>query len=94
MTDPESQGRRRRRFVERIAALRPPDVRRQGPPEAIDLASLSRRIDQLEATLEGLQDSVYRESKRHEADIQELQRQIEPGALSQAIEAHARKRGL
>jgi hypothetical protein len=92
MNDPDTPGRRRRRFVERITALRPPDPRRQ--VEATDLESLRRRVDHLEATLEGLQDSVFRESQRHQAEIQELQRQIEPGAMSQSIEADARKRGL
>jgi hypothetical protein len=92
MNDPDTPGRRRRRFVERIAALRPPDPRRQA--EGTDLESLRRRVDHLEATIEGLQDSVYRESQRQQAEIQELQRQIEPGEISKAIEADARKRGL
>jgi hypothetical protein len=86
---------RRRRFIERIATLRGAEARRPpSPTPAGELESLRVRVDHLEAALEGLQDSVYRESRRREAEIEELQRQIEPGAMARALEADVRKRGL
>jgi hypothetical protein len=95
--DQEARGRRRRRVAGVIAALRLRDERSEGTAEApaeTELEALKRRVDHLEAALEGLQDSVYRESSRHDAELQELHKQLEPGAISQAIEADARKRGL
>lgn len=40
--------------------------------ERTDTASLVRRIDHLEAVVEGLQDAVYRQTKRHDERIAEL----------------------
>ena len=48
----------------------------------------------LERLLEGLQDSVHRESERHAKMIAELQTQLEPGAISAALAEDARNRGL
>jgi hypothetical protein len=86
---------RRRRFIERLATMRSVDTRRgpSGTPAA-ELEALRVRVDHLEAALEGLQDSVYRETQRHETEIQELQRQLEPGALARALDADIRRRGL
>jgi len=86
---------RRRRFIERLAAMRSVDTR--GAPSgtpAAELESLRVRVDHLEAALEGLQDAVYREGQRHDAEIEELQRRTEPAALARALEANVRKRGL
>jgi hypothetical protein len=86
---------RRMRFIERLAAMRSVDTRAapSGRPAA-ELESLRVRVDHLEAALEGLQDAVYREGRRHEAEIQELQRQTDPAVLARALEAHVRKHGL
>jgi 50S ribosomal subunit-associated GTPase HflX len=95
--DSEGRGGRRRRITGVIAALRHRDERSEGTGEApveTEIESLKRRVDHLEATLEGLQDSVYRETQRHDAELQELHKQLLPGAMSQAIEADARRRGL
>jgi len=88
--------RRRRRIAGAIAALRQRDDRAQDDqaPEESDLEALKRRVDHLEAALEGLQDSVYRESRRHDDALAELEKRVEPNAMSQAIEAEARRRGV
>jgi uncharacterized coiled-coil protein SlyX len=58
------------------------------------IGSLEQRVAHLERLLEGFQDSVYRESERHDKLITELQIQVEPGAMSAALAEDARKRGL
>ena len=63
-------------------------------PDRDRIAALERRVAHLERLLEGFQDSVYRESERHDKLITELQIQVEPGAISAALAEDARKRGL
>jgi hypothetical protein len=64
------------------------------PDVAQRIAALEQRIDHLERLLEGLQDSVHRESTRHEADVEDLKRRIDPAELSRALDRHTRERGL
>jgi hypothetical protein len=52
------------------------------------------RVSHLERLLEGLQDSVHRESERHEKLIAELQAQVQPGAMGASLAEDARNRGL
>ena len=56
--------------------------------------ALERRVAHLERLVEGLQDSVHRESERHAKLIAELQGQIQPGAMGAALAEDARSRGL
>lgn len=56
--------------------------------------ALEARIAHLERLVEGLQDSVHRESERHAKLIAELQDQIQPGAMGAALAEDARSRGL
>lgn len=56
--------------------------------------ALEARIAHLERLIEGLQDSVHRESERHARLIGELQAQIQPGAMGAALAKDARSRGL
>ena len=56
--------------------------------------SLEKRVAHLEGMVEGLQDSVHRESDRHSKLIAEIQAQIEPSAMSTSLADHARIRGL
>jgi len=56
--------------------------------------ALEARIAHLERLVEGLQDSVHRESERHAKLIGELQGQIQPGAMGAALAEDARSRGL
>jgi hypothetical protein len=73
-----------------------------GPRPAADLAdsevplvrALEKRVAHLEELLEGLQDSVHRESLRLDRRIAELDAQLEPGALAVALSRNARERGL
>lgn len=97
--DHRAQRRRRGRILDRIVTLRAQDNRppeKDQPAEAglDEIEVLRRRIEHLEAALEGLQDAVHRENSRREAQIQELQRQTSPGAMAQSLEADARRRRL
>jgi hypothetical protein len=65
-----------------------------GDPAAATLASLEGRIAHLEELLEGLQDSVHRESTRQSNRIAYLEAAIEPEALAVLLSRHARERGL
>jgi uncharacterized coiled-coil protein SlyX len=58
------------------------------------LTTLERRVADLEALLEGLQDSVHREAVRREGDIEELRRKTHPGEIARALGEHGRKHGL
>ena len=55
---------------------------------------LEARILHLEASLEGLQDSVYRETTRLEEATADLRQKLEPHNLSKALSADARRRGV
>ena len=63
------------------------------PPQD-EVRALEARIGHLEQLLQGLQDSVHRESTRLSKRIGELEAQIEPAALGRALSEDARKRGL
>jgi hypothetical protein len=65
-----------------------------GVPEADRVPALEARVAHLERLVEGLQDSVHRESERHGKMIADLQAQLEPGALGAALAEDARNRGL
>lgn len=82
------------RQVRRLAAARDRPEGRAGDPEPDRLEVLERRVAHLERLLEGLQDSVHRESERHSKLIAELQDQVEPGAMGASLAEDARNRGL
>ncbi|HWE58407.1 MAG TPA: hypothetical protein VG228_01830 [Solirubrobacteraceae bacterium] len=65
-----------------------------GDPQPDRLHALEVRMAHVERLLEGFQDSVHRESERHDALIAELQAQVDPAAMSSALAEHARNRGL
>jgi hypothetical protein len=58
------------------------------------LESLERRIQHLESMLEGLQDSVHRESVRQGNKLDQLERNLEPSAIRRALGRDAREHGL
>lgn len=64
-----------------------------GPGRA-QLVALEERIAHLEQLLEGLQDSVHRESERQGKRLAELEARIQPGTLGEAMSKDARERGL
>jgi uncharacterized protein (DUF3084 family) len=85
------------RQVRRVAAATDDyDSRRTGKAQPPDesLKALEQRMTHLEELVEGLQDSVHRESERHGQMIAELQGQIQPGAMGAALAKDARSRGL
>jgi hypothetical protein len=85
-------------------ALATPDVLsqlRRGPAGASDPATaenlqqnLQPRVAHLEQLVQGLQDSVYRESQRQDRRITELEARLEPAALTAALDKDVRERGL
>jgi len=64
------------------------------PTDWARIDSLEERITHLEQLVEGLQDSVHRESRRQSKRIAELEAQIQPAALGSALSKDARSRGL
>jgi hypothetical protein len=63
-------------------------------PSQDELPALEARITHLEQVVQGLQDSVHRESTRLSRWIGELEARIQPAALGRALSEDARKRGL
>jgi BMFP domain-containing protein YqiC len=59
-----------------------------------ELHALEARITHLEQLVQGLQDSVHRESTRLSQRIGELEARVQPAALARAISKDARERGL
>jgi uncharacterized coiled-coil protein SlyX len=58
------------------------------------LEAVETRVEHLEAALEGLQDAVYRQAQRGDADIEELRRRTEPERIARELSDDARRRGL
>jgi hypothetical protein len=58
------------------------------------IQAVEKRLQHLEAMVEGLQDSVHREAVRHEEQIGELQKSTEPGTIRRALDKDARERGI
>ena len=59
-----------------------------------ELQALEARIAHLEQVVQGLQDSVHRESTRLTKRIGELEARTHPAALGKALSEDARERGL
>jgi uncharacterized coiled-coil protein SlyX len=63
-------------------------------PDESRIDALEARLHHLEQLVEGLQDSVHRETQRHGKLIDDLQERVEPGAMGAALSKDARDRGL
>jgi hypothetical protein len=63
-------------------------------PEQNAVGALEARITHLEQLVQGLQDSVHRESTRLSKQIDELEARTQPAALGRALSEDARERGL
>jgi predicted translin family RNA/ssDNA-binding protein len=63
-------------------------------PARDQLRNLETRLEHLESLVQGLQDSVHRESSRQSKRISDLEARIEPAALGRALSEDARARGL
>jgi uncharacterized coiled-coil protein SlyX len=66
----------------------------QRDPQSDRLQALEARVAHIEQLLEGLQDSVHRESERQAELIASLQAKVDPAAMGAALAEDARKRGL
>jgi hypothetical protein len=62
--------------------------------DADRVRALETRLAHLEQLVQGLQDSVHRESSRQAKRIADLEAAIQPGTLGKALSADARARGL
>jgi uncharacterized coiled-coil protein SlyX len=82
------------RQVRRLATPRDRPKGHAGDPQTERLEALEARMAHLEQLVEGLQDSVHRESERHAKLIAELQAQVQPGTLVASLAKDARSRGL
>jgi hypothetical protein len=103
MTTPDREG-----LIARIRQMRRPTAARErsgadagersgtdaGYPGPDRLGALEGRVAHLEELLEGLQDSVHRESDRHARLISELQTQVQPSVMGAALAEDVRNRGL
>jgi hypothetical protein len=82
------------------SALPTPDVVSRLRPTSGDepalepLEDLQARVAHLEQLVQGLQDSVYRESQRQDRRLSELEARLDPAALASALEQEARDRRL
>jgi hypothetical protein len=83
-----------RQIRRQAAASDEPAGPRANKPEPEVLEALEARITHLEQLLQGLLDSVHRESARQSKRISELEAQIRPAAMSKALSEDARERGL
>jgi transposase len=82
------------RHLRRQAAVSDTPAAETHPGDPFALGALETRIAHLEQLVEGLQDSVHRESLRQEDRIGALEAQIQPAALSAALSKDVRERGL
>jgi hypothetical protein len=82
------------RQIRRAAAVEKRAATATAEPDSPRVDALEARIAHLERLVEGLQDSVHRESERHGKLIAEVQAQIEPAAMRAALTKDARTRGL
>jgi hypothetical protein len=58
------------------------------------IEALERRVNQLEAQLEGLQDAVHRDAVRRDEREERLERRTEPQQMARSLSRDARSRGL
>ena len=86
---PDSQPHPRLAHPDDHTRARPADAAADDP-----LTALEVRMTHLERLVEGLQDSVHRESERQLKLITELQTRVSPGAMGASLAEDARKRGL
>jgi uncharacterized coiled-coil protein SlyX len=82
------------RQVRRLATARDRPSSDAREPQPDRLQALESRVAHLEQLLEGLQDSVYRETERHDKLIAELRAQVQPRAMGTALAEDVRNRGL
>jgi uncharacterized protein YlxW (UPF0749 family) len=83
------------RQIRRTAEASATPPRKAAPKDDMTaLQVLQARVEHLEQLVEGLQDSIHRETERHNKRIAELEARIQPSALTVALSKDARERGL
>ena len=85
---------RRIRQIRRTNAINDQSSADTPEPQPGRLEALEDRVAHLEKQLDGLQDSVHRETARHADLIAELQSQVDPGAMGAALAEDVRNRRL
>jgi hypothetical protein len=89
---------RRAGLLDRVAQLgrrmRAADPRARADAQERRVEGLEERVDQLATLLDGLQDSVHRESVREGGRIGALEKRTGPGEISRALSRDARQRGI
>jgi uncharacterized coiled-coil protein SlyX len=93
MRDTESLTARIRQ-LRRFSGAQPAGPVQAGTGEGDRLDELAARVAHLEQLLEGLQDSVHRESARQGKLIADLQAQVQPKAMGEALSRDVRERKL
>jgi uncharacterized protein YidB (DUF937 family) len=71
-----------------------PETDRHEPGAAQRIEMIERRLEHLEAMVEGLQDAMHRESVREWKKLEELERKIDPAEIRRALGKDAREHGL
>lgn len=95
MSEREWFSTRIRQLRGRIAPVEPaPPPRAGSVTHDSRIDDLAERVAHLEQMVEGLQDSVHRESVRQAKLIAEIQARVEPGPMGAALDRDARERGL
>jgi hypothetical protein len=64
------------------------------PDEVDRIGALEQRVEQLEALLEGLQDSIHREAIRQDKAIEALDAKTQAPEMARALGKYSRERGL
>jgi len=71
---------------------------RPSDPDRVDndqrIRALERRVEELESLLEGLQDSVHRETARQGREIEALEAKTQAPVVARALDRYSRERGL
>ena len=97
--DPTRRGTHLPRLLDRVIKQRrsvadqTEKARSEEGPEA-RIATLERRLDDLESLLEGLQDSVHRQASRHQEEMRELRRRTEAPELTRSLSQYSQRLGL
>jgi hypothetical protein len=82
------------RQMRRAAVAPDPAGRQTTSPDLTALQALEVRVAHLEQLLQGLQDSVHRESLRQSRRLADVEARLQPAALGKALSEDARERGL
>ena len=72
----------------------PAPAAQEDDPRGAAAAGLEPRLAHLEALVEGLQDAVDRQARRHDEEMERLRESMQPEVLARSLSEDARRRGL